>query len=227
VSISAITPVSGVASASSSSLNSSVTALQQTAFNNVFSRLQQSVSQGDLITSQTLLNAVNAISPTKASGTDAIGKFLTSLTTALSDKSVTKAQSALATYQSSTASTSTTPTTPSAPDAHSTAASVASQLIKSQNQYLLATALASLSSSAQNNASFSKNSSNSVSSFYGLLATALGAYSSSSSAPTKASTSPYDTLVNAIQASLAAGHGTLTPALAYLQATGNFVNTSA
>jgi hypothetical protein len=34
-------------------------------------------------------------------------------------------------------------------------------------------------------------------------------------------------LVSSIQASLAAGNGTITPALAYLQASGNFVNTSA
>ncbi|HEY9126339.1 MAG TPA: hypothetical protein VIM62_04390, partial [Acidobacteriaceae bacterium] len=81
------------------------------------------------------------------------------------------------------------------------------------------------------NGSASSSSSSSANSLIGILNAAYPASSHSSSsaggASVAPSATPYDTLVSSIQASLAAGNGTLTPALAYLQAAGNFVNTSA
>lgn len=215
----------------------SATASQQTVFSNLLNQLQQAVGSGDLTNTATLLNAINAISPSSASSNTPLGTFLTNLGAALNDGSASEAQSALTTYQSATpASTvSATTTTPSATP-QQTLASVESQLIQSENQALLSAAFQGLSSSSQ---SSSSSSSNSLDSLYSLLNEAYGTGSSSnSSSSTSASSStsgtdstssstPYDALVSSVQASLAGANGALTPALAYLQASGNFVNTSA
>lgn len=225
MSTSAVAPVSGV-----TSVNPALAAAEQSALTSVLSRLQQSIASGDLSTSETLLNAINAISPTSAGGSDALGNFLSSLATALGDQSVSEAQSALAAYQSAVATApSGASSSVDSASARETAEAIASQLIQTQNQLLLATALANLPNGAQNASSQGGSSSNSVNSLYALLSTALGSHNGTSSpSPSSASsTSPYDTLVNAIQASLAAGNGALTPSIAYLQANGNFVNTSA
>jgi hypothetical protein len=231
MSISAILPISTI------DFNSTTaTPSEKTVFQNVFGQLEQSVTNGDLATAQTLLNTISALSPSSASQNNALGVFLTNLTTALSDGSTSEATSALTTYQNASGTnnaSSTATAAPSAISARATAAAIASQLIQSQNQLLLDTAFKNLSAAAQ---SSSTSSSSSNSSLYGLLSAAYGNSSSSSSASSSASstsgasatsTTPYDTLVSSIQASLAAGDGTLTPALAYLQASGNFVSTSA
>ena len=213
----------------------SATASQQTVFSNLLNQLQLAVGSGDWTTTATLLNAVNAISPSSASSSTPLGTFLTNLGTALNDGSASEAQSALATYQSATPASTASATTPSATP-QQTLASVESQLIQSENQALLSAAFQGLSSSSQ---SSSSSSSNSLDSLYSLLNEAYGTGSSSrSSSSTSASSStsgtdstssstPYDALVSSVQASLAGANGALTPALAYLQASGNFVNTSA
>ena len=229
MSTSAIVPVTGIDFGTSTA-----TASQQTVFSNLLNQLQQAVGSGDLTTTATLLNAIDALSPTSATGSNPLGTLLTSLGTALNDGSVSEAQGALATYQSTTPA-STSPAA-STTNTSTTAANIAAGLIQSQIQLNLVTTLL-------NPAASSGNSSNS--SLSGLLnvlaeaypadgsssSSASGASSStasgSSTSATEASTTPYDTLVSSIQASLAGGNGTITPALAYLQASGNFVNTSA
>jgi hypothetical protein len=228
MSTSAISPIASIDFGSSSA-----TAPEQAVFNSLLNQLQQSVGLGDLTTSQTLLNAIDALSPSSATGSNPLGAFLTSLTTALNDGSVSQAQGALSTYQSATPAT--TPSSPSTPaaDPGAVAAQIAASLIQSQNQLLLVNALDGPNSALGSTSTSS--SSNSASSLIGILNAAYGSSSGSSSSSTAntsgteaaTSTTPYDTLVSSIQASLAAGNGTITPALAYLQAAGNFVNTSA
>jgi hypothetical protein len=227
MSTSAIVPIAGIDFGASSA-----TASQQTVFNNLLNQLQQAIGVGNLTTSATLLNAIDALSPASATGSNPLGAFLTRLGAALNDGSVSEAQSALTTYQSATpASTSQAASTT---NTSTTAANIAAGLIQSQIQLNLVTTLL-------NPVASSGNSPNS--SLSGLLSVLAEAYpadgsssssassaSSASSSPTSAtevSTTPYDTLVSSIQASLAGGNGTITPAVAYLQASGNFVNTSA
>jgi hypothetical protein len=227
MSTSAIVPVTGI-----DFDGSSATASQQTIFNSLLNQLQQAVGTGNLTTSATLLNAIEALSPSAASGSNPLGAFLTNLGTALNDGSATEAQSALSTYQSATPASTTS--TATAANTSATAANIAAGLIQSQIQLSLVTTLLNPASNS------SSSSNNSVSSLLGILTAAYpesgssssSAASSNSSTPTSGtnaatSTTPYDTLVSSIQASLAGGNGTITPALAYLQASGNFVNTSA
>lgn len=233
MSTSAIAPITGIDFDSSSA-----TASQQTVFNNLLNQLEQAIGSGNLNGTATLLNAVNALSPSAASSSTPLGTFLTGVGAALNDGSAGEAQNALATYQNATPATS----TPAAANTSTTAANIAAGLIQSQIQLNLVT---SLLSSANSSGSASDSSSNgSLSSLLSVLSEAYPADGSSSSSSTSSagsssdtsgtlasgaatSTTPYDTLVSSIQASLAGGNGTLTPALAYLQATGNFVNTSA
>jgi len=233
MSTSAVLPISSIDFDSSSA-----TASQQTVFNNLLNQLQQAVGSGNLSTSATLLNAIDALSPSAASGSNPLGAFLTSLGTALNDGSVSEAQSALATYQSASTSATTTPTASTA-DTSTTAANIAASLIQSQIQLNLVTTLLNPSASSSSSSSNSLNgllsvlseaypdNSTSSSSSSSASASSGSSGSSTSSASATSSSTPYDTLVSSIQASLAAGSGTITPALAYLQASGNFVNTSA
>lgn len=218
---------------------SSATASQQTVFNNLLNQLQQAVGSGDLTTTATLLNAIEALSPSSASSSTPLGTFLTSLGSALNDGSVGEAQNALFTYQS--AAPAATPAAASTTGTSATAAGIAAGLIQSQIQLNLVTTLLNPSASSSNS-----SSNGGLSGLLNVLAEAYpasgsaassssssSASSSSSSAGEASATSatnsatPYDTLVSSIQASLAGGDGTLTPALAYLQASGNFVNTTA
>ena len=225
MSTSAIVPITGIDFGASSA-----TASQQTVFNNLLNQLQQAIGVGNLTTSATLLNAIDTLSPTSATGSNPLGTFLSSLGTALNDGSVSEAQSALATYQSATpASTSQAAST-------TNTSTTAAGLIQSQIQLNLVTTLLNPAASS------SSSSNGSLSGLLSILAEAYPANGSSSpgasnassstasgssTSATEASTTPYDTLVSSIQASLAGGNGTITPALAYLQASGNFVNTSA
>jgi hypothetical protein len=234
MSTSAIVPITGIDFGASSA-----TASQQTVFNNLLNQLQQAIGTGNLTTSATLLNALDALSPSSASVSSPLGTFLTSLGTALNDGSVSEAQSALSTFQSATPA-SPAPATATA-NASATAANIAAGLIQSQIQLNLVTTLLGPNASLGGSAS-TTSSSNSSTSLIGILNAAYGTgeispaissngastSASPSSAPASTSSStPYDTLVASIQASLAGGNGTITPALAYLQASGNFVNTSA
>ena len=211
----------------------SATAPQQTVFNNLLNQLQQAVGSGDWTTTATLLNAVNSLSPSSATSNTPLGTFLTNLGAALNDGSASEAQSALSAYQSA-APAATTPT--SSTSTGETASQIAAGLIQSQIQLNLVTTLLNPSASSS-----SGSSSNGLSGLLSVLseaypdsstASASSASSSSSGSSTSgtdstSSSTPYDTLVSSIQASLGAGNGTITPALAYLQASGNFVNTSA
>jgi len=229
MSTSAIVPVTGIDFGSSSA-----TASQQSVFNNLLNQLQQSIGTGDLTTSATLLNALEALSPSAASGSNPLGAFLTSLGTALNDGSVSEAQSALSTYQSA-APAATAPA--AAASTSTTAANIAAGLIQSQIQLNLVSTLLGPASSLGGTAAAAPSTSNSVNSLIGILNAAYGSGDSSTSNASGSTSStagvsgssltPYDTLVSSIQASLAGGNGTITPALAYLQAAGNFVNTSA
>jgi hypothetical protein len=207
--------------------SASATSAEQAVFNSVLNQLQQSVAAGDAPSSQTLLNAVEAISPSASTGTSPLATFLTSVGTALTNNSVSAAQAALTTYQQSAGtSTTSTPAVPAIPTANPSAeaAQIAASLVQSENQLLLTDSLLNPNNSLGSVAS----NSGSASSLIGLLNAAYPTSSSdAASSSTGTSSTPYDTLVSSIQASLAAGNGTITPALAYLQAAGNFVNTSA
>jgi hypothetical protein len=242
MSTSAIVPISSIDFGSSTA-----TASQQSVFNGLLSQLQQAIGSGDLTSSQTLLNAIDALSPSSPTSSTPLGTFLTGVGSALNDGSVAEAQSALATYQSATPAA--TPASTSTPGTSATAAQIAANLIQSQNQLNLVTALLGPNSALSTGGASSASSDTSATDgLIGILNAAYGSSSSGSStssgsasaasgtsgtsgtsttSATETSSTPYDALVSSIQASLAAGNGTITPALAYLQASGNFVNTSA
>ena len=234
MSTSAILPISSVSAPAPIDYESnSATSAQQAVFNSILTQLQQSVSVGDLPSSQTLLNAVQAISPSASTGTTPLATFLASVSTALTNGSASQAQAALATYQNATPTSSNAAPTPSpTANPNAVAEQIAASLIQNENQLLLVNALDNPNTSATS----STASSTSASSLIGILNAAYPSSGTPSTAGTAATTSateattsgsPYDALVSSIQASLAAGNGTITPALAYLQAAGNFVNTSA
>src|ERR1700722_8981867 len=102
MSTSAITPITGIDFDSSSA-----TASQQTVFNNLLNQLEQTIGTGDLTATATLLNAVNALSPSAAASSTPLGTFLTSIGAALNDGSASEAQSALKTYQNATPASTT------------------------------------------------------------------------------------------------------------------------
>jgi hypothetical protein len=230
MSISAIVPVTGIDFDASTA-----TASQQTVFSNLLNQLGQAIGAGNLNSSATLFYAIQALSPSAASASSPLGTFLTSLGKALHDGSASEAQGALSAYQSAPSAA----TAPAAPATSTTAASIAAGLIQSQIQLNLVTSLLGPGSSLGSTSAAAPSSStpsSSVNSLIGILNEAYGTGNSSSpaasgstptSAPPGSAPTPYDTLVSSVQASLAGGHGTITPALAYLQASGNFVNTSA
>jgi hypothetical protein len=239
MSTSAILPISSVpAPAPVDYDNASATSAQQAVFNSILTQLQQSISVGDLPSTQTLLNAVQAISPSASTGSTPLATFLASVSTALSNGSTSQAQAALATYQSAVPASSDTTAPPPVPTANpnAVAAQIAASLVQNENQLLLVNALDNPGLDNPNTSATSGSSNNSANSLISILKAAYPTSTSSSNAsttpdPTTSETtpsnSPYDALVSSIQASLAAGNGTITPALAYLQAAGNFVNTSA
>jgi hypothetical protein len=222
------------------------TPAQQTVLNNLLNQLQQAVSLGDLTSAATLVNAIDALSPSSVGSSSPLGTYLTSLGSAINDGSITEAQSALATYQTNVPAVA----APSTPASGANAAAIAASLVQSEVQLNLVTELLGPSASLP----LTPATTSSPSSANSLISILNAAYptsntsastsvKTSTSSPTSTSTSspgstpstgtsatgstPYDALVSAIQASLAAGQGTITPALAYLQANGNFVDTSA
>jgi hypothetical protein len=240
MSTTAILPISSIDFGSSTA-----TASQQSVFNGLLNQLQQAIGSGDLTSSQTLLNAIDALSPSSPASSTPLGTFLTSVGSALNDGSVAEAQSALATYQSATPAAA--PASTSTTDSSATAAQIAANLIQSQNQLNLVTALLGPNSALATGSTTASSDTSATDSLIGILNAAYGSSSSGSSSSsssssaaagtsgtsgtsttsaTETSSTPYDALVSSIQASLAAGNGTITPALAYLQASGNLVNTS-
>ena len=197
----------------------SATAAEKSVFSSLLNQLQQAVSAGNLNNTSALLGAVEEISPSSLGSNNPLGAFLTNLTAALKDNSVTEAQSALATYQHTVASSSSASSAPTPiANPNAVAAQIVASIVQTENQTLLAAAGTSFAAPSQSTSS----SNGSASSLINIL---NAAYPVNGSAATPSAT-PYDTLVSSIQASLAASHGTITPAIASLQAAGNFVNTS-
>ena len=198
------------------------TSAEKSVFSSLLNQLQQAVSAGNLNNTSALLGAVEEISPSSLGGNNPLGAFLTNLTTALKDNSVTEAQSALATYQHTVSSSSNgSPAATPTANSSTVAAQIVASIVQTENQTLLAAARTSFPAPSQSTPS----SNGSVSSLINILNAAYPVNGSAGAVASSAT--PYDTLVSSIQASLAGAHGALTPALAYLQATGNFVNTSA
>jgi hypothetical protein len=210
---------------------SSASPSQQSVFQGLISQLEQSISGGDLTVSQTYLNAIEAASPSSAGADTALGTFLTSVGSALDDGSVSEAQSALTAYLSASPTTQSTSSTTST-DSSSSAVAIASGLVLSQVQLNLVSSQFGVDSPSTDTGTDS--SSSSLGSLLNILNAAYGSdegsssnTSSSATSTSATSASPYDALVSAIQSSLAEGSGIANPELAYLNSTGNFVNTSA
>ena len=271
MSTSAVLPISAAAPVDYNSASASTA--QQAVFNSVLNQLQQSVASGDLPSSQTLLNAVSAISPSASSGTAPLATFLSNLSTAISSDSISDAQNALITYQTSAASTSSSDSLSLIPTANTAqeAAQITARVVKNASQLFVDThpkpaPLPSKDASSDNptvsnlmtmlNAAYpttnpaipssSATPLNSVSATNPIHSASPANFPNTSASPSDSpaapnpasnasaaetsspsSSTPYDTLVSSIQASLAGGRGAITPAIAYLQAAGNFVNTSA
>jgi len=226
MSTSAVVPLSGADFGTSKATPS-----QQSVFQGLLGQLEQSIGGGDLTASQTLLNAIEALSPSSAGASDPLGSFLTSLDAALRDDSVSEAQSALAAYQQ--AAPAAAGNTPAAADATATGAaetgttdssdvakSAAAGLVLSQVQLSLVNSLLG------GDGAPTPSSTGPLGGLLDIL-NAVYAPDGNSAAAGASSASPYETLVSALQSSLASGSGTAAPALEYLNSTGNFVNTSA
>jgi len=223
-----IPPVSSVSSGVELAANNSP-GLQQTAFDNLLSRLQQAISAGNLSSSKSLLNALDALPPRGVSEMTALTKFLSGVGAALANGSVDGAQSALREYQVWTAqrAAATPPSVASATqssDETTAANTIAGNLVQSQLQLNLVSALLlppGLSSPSSGAAT------DSVNTLIAFLNTAYGNGNATSPAAAAAAESPYDTLVSALKANLAAGISTAGPALAYLQSKGSLVSMGA
>jgi len=218
--VTASTPIYNLAS-------QSITPAQQAVFDSVLARFKQALSAGDLNTSKVLLDTLTTLSPPIPGSSTVLDVFLSSVGKALAAGSIQDAQQALKTYQASQAAAPITPA-PSSGAANSTAATVAASLIQNQLHKQLVQALLSQASDTITaaGASQKQKSSNPIDSLVDLIHTVYG--TGNSNTDTALSNTPsYDSLIATLQASLSAGHGTLTPALAYLQVAGNFVNTQA
>lgn len=225
MSTSAILPVSSIDYGASGA-----TASQQNVFRSVLNQLQQAISGGNLGSTQTFLTAVNELSPSSATSQTSLGAFLSSVASAIGSGSISAAQSALTTYQASaSASSASSPPASTASivaDSVPTANAIAEGLILSQIQLSLIASL--LGASSAGSVPTDTSATNAINGVSSILSAAYPATNTSSAANNTTTTaSPYDTLVQAIQSSLAAGQGTANPALAYLSSTGNFVNLSA
>jgi hypothetical protein len=215
----AILPVSSVA-APISNFSTGNSADQQTTFDSLLSQLQTAISAGDLNSSQSLLHALDAIAPTSPAQNSALGALLSGVGAALEGGSFPEAQSALTTYLNATSSPPATPAASSAQSA--TAASIANNLVQSQLQLNLVSALL-----LPPGTSAPAGAADSVNSLVAFLNTAYGNGDGASSSAAGTSQSPYDVLVSALKANLAAGISTAGPALAYLQSKGSLVSVEA
>jgi len=226
MSSSAILPITG-STPNYDFASATATASQQTVFNNVLTRFESAISTGDTSTIKTLLNTLTTLSPSSASSASTLGTLLASVGKALDSGSVAQAQAALKTYQNTQSSAPSTPSTGT--NNSTTASTVAANLIQNQlHQQLVKALLAQANDIIQNagssQSSKTKNATNPFANLIDIIHTVYGTGNSSSSSTSSASgtTSPYDALVASLQASLNSGNGTLTPALAYLQAIRQF-----
>ena len=221
-----IPPVSSVSSGVELAANNSP-GLQQAAFNNLLSRLQQAISAGNLSSSKSLLNALDALPPRGVTELTALTKFLSGVGAALASGNLEQAQSALTDYQTSIrppVAPSFASNPQSAQDGTTATVAMAGNLVQSQLQLNLVSALLlppGLTSPSDSGAG------DSVNSLIAFLNTAYGSGGAPSSFSANASQSPYDTLVSALRANLAAGISTAGPALAYLQSKGSLVSMEA
>ena len=218
----AILPVSSVVSPINYTSTSN-TAAQQTTFDNLLDQLQTAISAGDLTSSQSLLQALDAISPTSPAQNSALGALLSGVGSALESGSFSQAQAALTTYLNATSPSAAQAATPSSAE-DTTAITIAGNLVQSQLQLNLVQALLLPPGS---NAPAGSAANDSVSSLIAFLNTAYGNGDSAASASATPAQSPYDTLVSALKANLAAGISTAGPALAYLQSKGSLVSVDA
>jgi hypothetical protein len=203
--------------------------LQQAAFNNLLSRLQQAISAGNLSSSKSLLNALDALPPRGVSEMTALTKFLSGVGAALANGSVEDAQSALSAFQAATTqgvknSPPSIPGNSASSDTAIAASSIAGSQVQSQLQLNLVSALLLPPGL---NAPSDGVTTNSVNSLIAFLNTAYGNSEASPGASANAMQSPYDTLVSALKSNLAAGISTAGPALAYLQSKGSLVSMEA
>jgi len=196
--------------------------LQQTAFNNLLSRLQQAISAGNLSSSKVLLLALDALPPTGVSEIAALSKFLSGVGAALASGSIQDANRALSAFH--VASKQVVESSQPSSAVPAAASTIANHLVQSQLQLNLVSALLLPPGSKAPSGSDATGSINSLIAF---LNTAYGNSSATSSAPVNSSQSPYDTLVSALAANLAAGVSTAGPALAYLQSKGSLVSMEA
>ena len=217
----AILPVSSVVSTINYTSTGNASA-PQTAFDSLLSQLQTAISAGDLTSSQSLLHALDAISPTSPAQNSALGALLSGVGSALENGSFTDAQAALATYLNATSSSANLRAASSPAQSATTNPTFESSQVQSQLQLNLVQALLLPPGS---NAPSGAAANDSVSSLVAFLNTAYG--NGESSAGATSAQSPYETLVSALKANLAAGIRTAGPALAYLQSKGSLVSVEA
>jgi hypothetical protein len=73
------------------------------------SQLEKSISAGNLDTTQTIVQALKALAPAGTSASNPLSVFLNSVSTAVQDGSTSEAETALSTFQATTAAPPTTP----------------------------------------------------------------------------------------------------------------------
>jgi len=91
------------ASSSSSFTSSASGASNSQSFESTLSSLISSIESGDLTATERYLTAAEQNSPQQTNGRDPIGRFLSGVEGAVSDGSISEAQTALATFESYTA----------------------------------------------------------------------------------------------------------------------------
>ncbi len=195
---------------------------QQTVFSNLLGQLSQAILAGNLTQTQTYLNALSAMSPSTMSATDARGTFLNGVATALDQGSIAGARQALAVFQSTAPAAAPAPTLGSDTASFSAAsARMASGLVIGRIQTeTVTTLLASLSSNPAPAPAAGINA------LMNILSEAYPVGNASTMSPATPA-SPYQSLVSAIQANLAAGTNPADTALAYLNSTASLINTIA
>jgi len=76
-----------------------VSSSTRTSVSTLVSQLEDSISSGNLKSTQTILQSIKSIAPSDIGKSDPLGTFLTSVSTAVKDKSTSEAKAALATYK--------------------------------------------------------------------------------------------------------------------------------
>jgi hypothetical protein len=220
----AVLPISSVVSPINYFSTSNAVA-QQNTFDSLLSQLQTAISAGDVTSSQSLLHALDALTPTSPAQNSALGALLSGVGVALESGSFSQAQIALTTFLNSTrVHANSAPGTSRSSANEATSMSIADNLVQSQLQLNLVSALLLPPGL---NAPSSGNATDSVNSLIAFLNTAYGNGAAASTSSPSSAQSPFDTLVSALKANLAAGISTAGPALAYLQSKGSLVSMDA